>query len=119
MSAAGAVAFGAQIAAVNNWYNYNEIVREANQEYQGYRNEILGLSRQALTDMTSSNPEDIETGIQLYGQTMDYLWTLPLSNELKLSIQRSMVNSDQQMQIMRNAIRLGLPYEARIMEQQR
>ena len=119
MSAAGAVAFGAQIAAVNNWYNYNEIVREANQEYQGYRNEVLELSRQALTDMTSSNPEDLETGIELYGQTMDYLWTLPLSNELKLSIQRSMVNSDQQMQIMRNAIRLGLPYEARIMEQQR
>ena len=119
MSAAGAVAFGAQIAAVNNWYDYNEIVREANQEYQGYRNEILELSRQALTDMTSSNPEDLQTGIQLYGQTIDYLGTLPLSNELKLSIQRSMVNSDQQMQIMRNAIRLGLPYEARIMEQQR
>ena len=119
MSAAGAVAFGSQIAAVNNWYDYNEIVREANQEYLGYRNEILELSRQALTDMTSSNPEDLANGIELYGQTMDYLWTLPLSNELKLSIQRSMVNSDQQMQIMRNAIRLGLSSEARIMEQQR
>ena len=119
MSAAGAVAFGAQIAAVNNWYDYNEIVREANQEYQGYRKEILALSRQALTDMTSSNPEDFANGIKLYGQTRDWLWTLPLSSELKRSIQESMVNSDQQMQIMRNAIRLGLPYEARIMEQQR
>ena len=119
MSAAGAVAFGAQIASVNNWYDYNEIVREANQEYQDYRNEILELSRQALTDMTSSNPEDVEAGLQLYSQTMDYLWTLPLSNELFLSIQESMVNSDQRVQIMRNAIRLGLSYEARIMEQQR
>lgn len=119
MSAAGAVAFGAQIAAVNNWYDYNEIVREENDEYRGYRNEVLELSRQALTDMTSSSPDDIESGTKLYGQTMDYLWALPLSNELKLSIQKSMVNSDQEMQIMRNAIRLGIPHEARIMEQQR
>ena len=119
MSAAGAVAFGAQIASVNNWYGYNEIVSEANDEYRGYRNEVLELSRQALTDMTSSNPEDVETGTKLYLQTMDYLWALPLTNELKTSIQESMVNADQHMQIMRSAMRLGLSYEARIMEQQR
>jgi hypothetical protein len=85
----------------------------------GVRDEVLRRARAALQMVQSSDPDQVQEGIELYNRTRDLLYMSPLSNELKLSVERQMMTSADIPDIMRSAIRLGLEYDAQLLEQQR
>jgi hypothetical protein len=117
--AVAAVAFGATPAPVQNWYDYNDIIYSANEDFKNIEADLLRRARAATNMMQSGDQEQMLQGAKLFNETTDILWASPLSNELKLATERKLVKGDQMIDIMANAIRLGKTYEAQIMEQQR
>ena len=57
-------------------------------------------------------------GTKLWGEINDEIWSSNLSNQLKVELQRSLVNVASTPQIMKNAMRLGLEYDARVLQMQ-
>ena len=119
--AVAAVAFGATPAPVQNWYDFNEIIYSANDDYKQIETELLNSARAAIHKLNSSDPNEIVQGQGLWTETLDILWASPLSNELKLQIENRMMSVDQYREILTNAYKLGADayYNAVIMEQQR
>ena len=117
--AVSAVAFGATPAAVQNWYDYNEMIYSENDAYKTIENDMMRRGRAAINLMSSGDVDEVARGAELFKETTDMLWSSPLSNELKLSLERKLVRGDQFLDISKNAIRLGKTFEAQIMQQQR
>ena len=57
-------------------------------------------------------------GTKLWEEINDTIWSSNLSNSLKLELQRSLIRVEILPEIMRNAMRLGLEYDAELLTQQ-
>ena len=57
-------------------------------------------------------------GTKLWEEINDEIWSSNLSNQLKVSLQKSLVNVASVPDIMKNAVRLGLDYDAQVLQQQ-
>ncbi len=68
--------------------------------------------------LTEGDQEDFLRGSKLWEEINDEIWSSPLSNELKISIQNSIINAGQIPDIMRNAHKLDLSYSAGLLQQQ-
>jgi len=57
-------------------------------------------------------------GTKLWEEISDQIWSSNYSNELKGQLQRGVVRVDSVPDIMRNAMRLGLEFDAELLNQQ-
>lgn len=116
--AAASVLFGATPAPVQNYYDYQEMVYKQNQQYKDFSKRISEKARLANELLTSISKDDMIRGSKLWEQINDEIWAQPFSNELKLSLQKSIVNVNVIPDIMKNALRLDLGSEALLLQQQ-
>ncbi len=72
----------------------------------------------ALSLLTEGDENDMIRGTKLWEEINDEIWSSNLSNQLKTSLQKSLVNVASVPDIMKNAIRIGLDYDAQILQQQ-
>ena len=116
--AAAAVLFGATPAPVQNYYDYQEMVFKKNQSYRDIQKRLREKSTLALSLLTEGDESDMIRGTKLWEEINDEIWSSNLSNQLKIELQRNLVNVASVPQIMRNAMRLGLEYDAEILQMQ-
>jgi hypothetical protein len=116
--AAAAVLFGATPAPVQNFYDYNEMVFKKNQQYRDMSTRLKQKATLALSLLTEGDENDMIRGTKLWEEINDEIWSSNLSNQLKVSLQKSLVNVASVPDIMKNAIRIGLDYDAQILQQQ-
>lgn len=116
--AAAAVLFGATPAPVQNFYDYNEMVFKKNQQYRDMSTRLKQKATLALSLLTEGDEGDMIRGTKLWEEINDEIWSSNLSNQLKTSLQKSLVNVASVPDIMKNAIRIGLDYDAQILQQQ-
>ena len=117
-NAAAAVLFGATPAPVQNYYDYNEMVYEANAANKELIKRLREKANIATTLLTEGDKDDILRGTKLWNEVTDELWASNMSNTLKGQTQRSLVNVSVIPDIMRNALRLGTLYDAQLLQQQ-
>jgi hypothetical protein len=117
-NAAAAVLFGATPAPVQNYYDYNEMVYEANAANKELIKRLREKANIATTLLTEGDKDDILRGTKLWNEVSDELWASNMSNTLKGQTQRSLVNVSVIPDIMRNALRLGTLYDAQLLQQQ-
>jgi len=72
----------------------------------------------AITLLTNGDKDDMVRGEKLYNEVNDELWSSNLTNQLKVSIQKRLMRGQAIPDIMRNASRLKLKYDAQILQQQ-
>ena len=115
---AAAVLFGATPAPVQNYYDYTEMVFKENQTVRDLRNRLQGKANYAVRLLTEGDKDDMIRGTKLFEEITDEIWASNLSNTLKIQMQNSMTRGETFPEIMKNAMRLGLEYEAQVMQQQ-
>ena len=115
---AAAVLMGATPAPVQNYYDYQEMVFKKNEKYREIRTRLKSKADRAMSLLTEGDQEDFLRGSKLWEEINDELWAMPLSNELKISLQNSLVNAGQIPDVMRNAHKLNLGYSAGLLQQQ-
>ena len=116
--AAAAVLFGATPAPVQNYYDYREMVFKKNQSYRETQKRLREKSTLALSLLTEGTKDDMIRGTKLWEEINDEVWSSNLSNQLKIELQRSLVNVASVPEIMKNAMRLGLEYDAQVLQMQ-
>jgi len=117
-NAAAAVLMGATPAPVQNYYDYQEMVFKKNEKYLEIRNRLKSKAERAMALLREGDQEDFLRGSKLWEEINDELWAMPLSNELKISLQNSLVNVGQIPDVMKNAHKLDLSYSAGLLLQQ-
>ena len=115
---AAAVLFGATPAPVQNYYDYTEMVFKENQTVRDLRNRLQGKANYAVRLLTEGDKDDMIRGTKLFEEITDEIWASNLSNTLKIQMQNSMVRGESLPEIMKNAMRLGLEYDAQVLQQQ-
>ena len=115
---AAAQFLGATPAAVQNYYDYREMVFKENNQFKKFRNRLQDKANYALRLLTTGDQSDVEKGTKLYEEITDEIWASNFSNALKASLQKSVARGESMVEIMRNALRLGLDYEAQVLQQQ-
>ena len=116
--AAVAVLFGATPAPVQNYYDVKEIIYKKNKTYKDLRKRLSEKATLAVELLTKGDERDMVRGTKLWQEISDELWASNLSNELKVSLQDSLVNAGAIPDILRNAQRLDLGFEAGLLSQQ-
>ena len=89
-----------------------------NQEYKEFANYQKQKATLALSLLTQGDKDDMLRGTKLWEEINDEVWSSRFSNQLKNSLQRSLVNVAVVPDIMRNAMRLGLQYDAELFRTQ-
>ena len=117
--AAAAVLFGATPAPVQNFYDYQEMVFKKNNTYRDMSKRLTSKATLALSLLTEGDESDMIRGTKLWHEINDEIWASNLSNQLKMQLQRSLIRVGSVPDIMKNAMRLGLDYDAQILNQQR
>ena len=117
-NAAFGVFFGATPAPVQNYYDIREMIYKENQEYKEFANYQKQKATLALSLLTQGDKDDMLRGTKLWEEINDEVWSSRFSNQLKNSLQRSLVNVAVVPDIMRNAMRLGLQYDAELFRTQ-
>jgi hypothetical protein len=115
---AASVLFGATPAPVQNYYDYTEMVFKENQTVRDLRNRLQGKANYAVRLLTEGDKDDMIRGTKLFEEITDEIWASNLSNTLKIQMQNSMVRGESLPEIMKNAMRLGLEYDAQVLQQQ-
>ena len=72
----------------------------------------------AVNLLTNGDKDDMLRGTKLWEEISDQIWSSNFSNELKGQLQRGVVRVDSIPEIMRNAMRLGLEFDAELLNQQ-
>jgi hypothetical protein len=116
--AAAAVLFGATPAPVQNYYDYQEMIFKKNNRYRDMSKRLKSKATLALSLLTEGNESDMIRGTKLWEEINDEIWSSSLSNSLKLELQRSLVRVAAVPDIMRNAMRLGLEFDAQLLNEQ-
>jgi len=80
--------------------------------------ELRAKSDTAIRLLTSGNKSDMLYGEKLFYEVNDRLWSSNLTNELKLGIQKRLARGEVFRDVMKNASRLGLAYDATLLSQQ-
>jgi len=117
-SAAAAVLFGATPAPVQNYYDYQEMIFKKNNRYRDMSKRLKSKATLALSLLTEGNESDMIRGTKLWEEINDEIWSSSLSNKIKLELQRSLVRVSAVPDIMRNAMRLGLEFDAKLLSEQ-
>ena len=117
--AAAAVLFGATPAPVQNFYDYQEMVFKKNNKYRDMSKRLQSKATLALSLLTEGDESDMIRGTKLWHEINDEIWASNLSNQLKMQLQRSLIRVGSVPDIMKNAMRIGLDYDAQILNQQR
>ena len=115
---AAAVIFGATPAPVQNYYDYTEMVFREGDASRKLEKRLREKANYAITLLTNGDKDDMVKGEKLYNEVNDELWSSNLTNELKVSIQKRLMRGEAIPDIMRNASRLGLEYDAQLLSQQ-
>ena len=115
---AAAVLMGATPAPVQNYYDYQEMVFKKNEKYREIRTRLKSKADRAMALLREGDKEDFLRGSKLWEEINDELWAMPLSNELKISLQNSLVNAGQLADVMRDSHKLGLGYNAGLLQLQ-
>ena len=115
---AAAVIFGATPAPVQNYYDYTEMVFREGDASRKLEKRLREKANYAITLLTNGDKDDMVKGEKLYYEVNDELWSSNLTNELKVSIQKRLMRGEAIPDIMRNASRLGLEYDAQLLSQQ-
>ena len=115
---AAAVIFGATPAPVQNYYDYTEMVFREGDASRKLEKRLREKANYAITLLTTGGKDDMVKGEKLYYEVNDELWSSNLTNELKVSIQKRLMRGEAIPDIMRNASRLGLEYDAQLLSQQ-
>ena len=117
--AAAAVAFGATPAAVWNWYDFQDMIYTENDDYKAIEADLLRYSRAAFDMINSGDPEKMNRGAELLNKTVDSVWGSSLSNQLKISLAKRVVQPETLPDVLRQAIRSNLDYMGQLVEQER
>ena len=117
--AAAAVLFGATPAPVQNYYDYSEMVFKETKKVKDFEKKLRSKADYAVRLLTEGSKDDMLYGEKLYNEIVDELWAQPFSNELKVSIQNRLNRGEAIFDIMRNAHRLSLDYDASVLQQQK
>ena len=115
---AAAVLVGATPAPVQNYYDYREMVYKKNEVFKEISRGLKGKATLAMDLLTNGDKDDMLRGGNLWQEITDELWSSRLSNELKISLQNSLINVGSVQDIFRNAHRLELEREASFMSHQ-
>jgi hypothetical protein len=115
---AAAVIFGATPAPVQNYYDYTEMVFREGDASRKLEKRLREKANYAITLLTNGDKDDMVKGEKLYNEVNDELWSSNLTNQLKVSIQKRLMRGEAIPDIMRNASRLGLKYDAQLLSQQ-
>ena len=115
---AAAVLIGATPAPVANYYDYTEMVYKKNTYYRDLSKRLSSKATLAMELLTNGDKDDMIRGSKLWEEISDEIWASRLSNQLKVTLQNSIVNVGQVNDIFRNAYRLGLEREAGYLSQQ-
>ena len=115
---AASVLFGATPAPVQNYYDYTEMVFREGDASRKLEKRLREKANYAITLLTNGDKDDMVKGEKLYYEVNDELWSSNLTNELKVSIQKRLMRGEAIPDIMRNASRLGLEYDAQLLSQQ-
>lgn len=120
-NAAAAVLFGATPAPVQNWYDFQEMRYTASEKEKELRKELEGKAALAISLLTSGNEADILRGKRIMDEIDDKIHSSGLSNTIKLSLRRGLMDANAMPEIMKSALRAGdrLYFEAGLVEQQR
>jgi hypothetical protein len=79
---------------------------------------LSGKATLAMELLTNGDKDDMIRGSKLWEEISDEIWASRLSNQLKVTLQNSIVNVGQVNDIFKNAYRLGLEREAGYLSQQ-
>ena len=115
---AAAVLVGATPAPVQNYYDYREMVYKKNQDFKEISTKLKSKATLAMDLLTNGDKDDMIRGDSLWTEITDELWSSRLSNELKMSLQNSLINVGQIPDIFRNAHRLELERESSFLSHQ-
>ena len=115
---AAAQFLGAIPAPVQNYYDYREMVFKENDKVKKFRKRLQDKANYAVRLLTTGDQSDVEKGTKLYEEISDEIWASNLSNTLKISLQNSVARGESIVDIIKNALRLGLDYEAQVLQQQ-
>lgn len=113
-----AVGFGATPAPVQNYYDYSEMVFKENASTKDFEKRLRDKANYATRLMIEGDVDDFNKGAKLWEEINDELWASNLTNQLKVSIQRRIAQGESIPEIYKNALRLGLRYDAEILQQQ-
>jgi hypothetical protein len=94
------------------------MVYKKNQVYRDLSKKLTGKATLAMSLLTNGDESDMIRGTKLWEEITDELWASRLSNELKITLQNSLVNVGGIIDVMKNAHRLDLGYEAGVLSQQ-
>jgi hypothetical protein len=117
--AAAAVAFGATPAAVWNWYDFQDMISSENDTYTKIQTDILRYSRSAFDMINSGDAQAQQRGAEMLNAAVDMVWASPLSNQLKISLAKRVVQPETLPDVLRQAIRSNLDYMGQLVEQER
>lgn len=117
--AAAAVAFGATPAAVWNWYDFQDMISSENDTYTKIQTDILRYSRSAFDMINSGDDQAQQRGAEMLNAALDMVWASPLSNQLKVSLAKRVVQPETLPDVLRQAIRSNLDYMGQLVEQER
>ena len=115
---AAAVLVGATPAPVANYYDYQEMVYKKNTYYRDLSKRLSGKATLAMDLLTSGDKDDMIRGSKLWEEITDEVWASRLSNQLKITLQNSLVNVGKVNDMWNNAHRLELDSEAGYLSQQ-
>jgi len=117
--AAAAIAFGATPAAVWNWYDFQDMISSENDTYTKIQTDILRYSRSAFDMINSGDAQAQQRGAEMLNSALDMVWASPLSNQLKVSLAKRVVQPETLPDVLRQAIRSNLDYMGQLVEQER
>ena len=115
---AAALLLGAIPAPVQNYYDYLEMVFKKNAKFRKFRKRLQDKANYAVRLLTTGDQSDVRKGTKLYEEISDEIWASNFSNTLKGELQISVARGESVVEIMRNSLRLGLDYEAQVLQQQ-
>ena len=115
---AAAVLFGATPAPVQNYYDFQEMVRDENASVRKLTSRLEQKARLATDLLTNGDERDIIRGNKLWEEISEELWSSNLSYQLKTSIQDRLVNVNAIRNWYKNAQRLDLGTDAELLGQQ-
>jgi hypothetical protein len=115
---AAAVLMGATPAPVQNYYDLSEMVYKKGTKYRDMQKELRGKATLAYNLLTGGDKDDIIRGAKLWEEITDQIWASNLSDRLKVSLQNSLVDTSTIFDILKNAHRQDLSYDAGVMSQQ-
>jgi hypothetical protein len=115
---AAAVLVGATPAPVANYYDYQEMVYKKNTYYRDLSKRLSGKATLAMELLTNGDKDDMIRGSKLWEEITDEVWASRLSNQLKITLQNSLVNVGKVNDMWNNAHRLELDSEAGYLSQQ-